>query len=208
MPINVLIADDHAIARRALCRMLESHCDFRVVATVANGREAVSETRRLAPQVVVMDVAMPGLNGISATRRIMRTHPEVAVLMLSETAARPEVQHALQAGARGYLIKAAVVSDLVKAVRTLAEETAYFGAGIAEQVAETVKAGLASLTPAQRDILLLMAAGKSNAEIAAGVGLSPGSVETSRAIMMRKLQIKDAPALVKFVLKHGVTSLD
>ena len=147
----------------ALRSLLESHADIRVVAAVGDGRQAVKEASRLAPRVVLMDVAMPVLDGIRATRAILESSPQTAVIVLSDRDSRPLVQQAVQAGARDVL-------------------------------------ALQSLTATERDILRLVVNGKSNAEMAAALSLSPRTVETRRSRMMRKFDIEDLPALVTLFL--------
>jgi DNA-binding NarL/FixJ family response regulator len=213
MQIRVLLVDDHCILRDGLLQLLEGQEGIEVVGQAADGNEAISEARRLGPDVVVMDVTMPGMDGISATRALSRAMPATQVLMLSMHESPDIVLQALEAGARGYLSKSSAAAELVKAVRALASGRRYLGSGIAEEVLDNLQApraagSLGALTDTERRILQLTAEGKSNAEMAGILSLSHRTVETYRLLMMRKLGIRGLPALVKFAIRHGITTVD
>lgn len=212
MVISVLLADDHGVLRDGVRRLLEANADIRVVATADDGLEAVDKTAELQPHVAVIDISMPRLNGVDATRAIAQQTPATAVVILSMHASAELVRQALLAGARGYLLKESAGEEVISAVRTVAAGQRYFGAGIADKVLAELPGGtgegLDSLTPREREVLQLITEGKSNAEAAAILGLSPRSVETYRGRLMQKLDLEDLPALVKFAIRHGLTTLE
>ncbi len=199
MVINVLLVDDHGVLRDGVQRLLESHTDIRVVATADDGHAAVERVAALRPDVVVMDISMPALNGLEATRRIVATSPATAVVILSMHSTPEITREAFTAGARGYLLKESAGDEVVKAVRAAAAGRRYRP--------ETL-AAVERLTPREREVLQLIVEGKSNAETAALLALSPRSVETYRLRLMEKLDIEDLPALVKFAIRNGMTTLE
>lgn len=213
MSIGILLADDHAIVRDGLRMLLEAHGDLKVVGAVADGREAVSEARRLRPDVVVTDIAMPGLNGIEAARTICETLPETKVLILSMESGPEHVFRALQSGARGYLLKQAAGAELVAAVRAVHAGRRYLSEAINETVVSDylskpqTASPLEKLSHRERTILQLIVEGHSNAETAQTLHLSVKTVETYRSRLMQKLGIRDLPGLVKFAIEHGLTAL-
>jgi DNA-binding NarL/FixJ family response regulator len=209
MVITLLVAAGHGLLRQGICSLLERQEDIRILGVAVNGQEAVNETLRLRPHVVLMDVAMPVLSGIEATRAIVAAQPETAVLVLSMHDSPPVIHAALDAGARGYLCKKAAAAELVKALRQVAAGKRYLAPGIASQAARRgANAGVSTLTSTEREILRYAAEGKSNVEMAALLGLTARTVETYRGRMMRKLDLSDMAALVKFALQHGIVSLD
>jgi DNA-binding NarL/FixJ family response regulator len=207
MVIKVLLADDHGVLRDGVQRLLESNADMKVIAAVDDGREAVDQAVALQPDVVVMDVTMPGMNGLEATRRIAERAPATGVVILSMHSSAEMVRAALDAGARGYLLKESAGDEVVKAVRAVAAGRRFLGAGLGEKLWEP-ETPLARLTPREREVLKLIAEGKSNADAAAALGLSPRSVETYRLRLMQKLDLQDLPSLVKFAIRHGMTTLE
>jgi DNA-binding NarL/FixJ family response regulator len=212
--IRVILADDHAVVRDGLRVLLEAQSDFEVVGVAANGRQAVRLVHELHPDVVVMDIAMPELNGIEATQQIHDASPSTQVLVLSMHSTTEHIFRALQAGARGYLLKDSAGADVVDAVRAVHAGRRYLGQKIASTVVDDYisqrhrASPLDSLSPRERQILQLVAEGKSSAEAAAMLFLSPKTVDTYRSRMMQKLDIDDLPSLVKFAIQHGVTQLD
>jgi len=212
MVITVLLADDHGVIRDGLRCLLEAESDLRVVGAVRNGQEAVREAKRLPPHVVVMDISMPVLGGIEAARAVHEAKPDVGVIFLSEQDASSVVHRALEAGARGYLSKECSGQELVKAIRAVAAGKRYFGKGIAEKVFDrlgtTARQGIDSLNAREREIVRLVTEGKSNAEVAGVLKLSPRTVETYRIRIMRKLDLDNLAALVKFAIRNGLTTLD
>ncbi len=214
MTIKVLLADDHAVVRDGLALVLQSQAEMQVVGKAADGRTAVQETVRLEPNVVVMDIAMPLLNGIEATEQIRDRCPDTEVLILSVHSSAEHVFRALRAGALGYVLKESAGSEVIAAVRSVSARQRYLGAKIADTVIEDyirqrhTVSPLDSLSPRERQILQLVAEGKTSAEGAAILAISPKSVDTYRSRLMQKLGIGDLPSLVKFAIQHGLTSLD
>lgn len=212
MPIRVMIADDHAVVREGLKMMLEAQDDIVVIATVLNGQAAVEQAEALLPDVILMDVAMPELNGIEAARLIVRRRPQVKVLMLSMHNTSEHVFRALQAGALGYLLKESAGSEVVSAVRAVMRGGRFIGNGVelpcdgsGQELTIEQRSPLESLSDRERQVLQLVVEGRTSADIADRLSLSPKSVETYRSRLMLKLGITNIPALVKFALEHGIT---
>lgn len=213
MTITVLIADDHAVVRDGLHLLLEAQPDIHVVGEVADGREAVDAVLQLKPEVVIMDLAMPLLNGADASALILERQPTTKILMLSMHSTVEHVFRALQAGALGYLRKESAGSEVVDAVRTVHAGRRYLSQKITESVVDdyirkrTVDSPLESLSQREREILQMLVEGKPGIEIARLLHVSPKTVDTYRSRMMQKLGISDLPGLVKFALQHGLTTL-
>jgi DNA-binding NarL/FixJ family response regulator len=217
MNISVYIADDHAIVRDGLRILLDEQPDIEVVGDAADGRETVRQVTELTPDVVIMDINMPELNGIEATRQIMENCPSTRVVILSMFATQEHIFRALQAGARGYLLKESAGIEVVNAVRQVMLGHRYLSQKISEDVIDDYvrlrdqamdEDPLSRLSPREREVLQLVVEGKSSAEIAEALFLSPKTVETYRSRLMQKLEIHDIPGLVKFAIQHGLTSLD
>ncbi|GAA0930620.1 response regulator transcription factor [Virgisporangium ochraceum] len=204
--IKVLVADDHPVFRDGLAMLLGSVDGFEVVGTAANGVAAVASAVELRPDVVVMDVQMPELNGVDATRRLVAEAPEVGILVLTMSEDDGTVFAAVRAGARGYLVKGAEQEEIVRAITTVASGGVVFGAALAMRVAEFFAGAPASavaepfpqLTAREREILDLLAAGRSNGQIAATLYLSPKTVRNTVSNVFAKLQVADrAEAIVR-----------
>lgn len=214
MGIDVLLVDDHAVLRDGLRYLLESHEDIHVVGAVADGLEAIRHAEQLQPDIVVMDISMPKLNGIEATRAIGGCAPEAGVVILSMHSSPDVIQRALSAGARGFVLKESVSDEVVAAVRAVVAGGRYFGQGISINGAAAKRESVCAsptfddLTRPEREILKLVAEGYSNAQTAQLLGLSPRTVETYRSRMMEKLGLEDLPALVKFAIRNGIATLD
>jgi DNA-binding NarL/FixJ family response regulator len=214
MPIRVLLADDHAVVRDGLRYLLEAQGDIAVVGDAANGRLAVEQAQQLVPDVVVMDIAMPELNGIDAARQIREVSPSTQIIILSMHSTAEHIRHALQAGAQGYLLKESAGTEVAQAVRAVHAGRRYLSPKITETVisdyvlqraADQVEDPLARLSAREREILQLVAEGKTSAQIANILHLSPKSVETYRSRLMRKLGIGDVAGLVRVAIQHGMT---
>ena len=210
MAITILLADDHGVLRDGVRRLLEADDDLEVVATADDGMAAVERAAALQPDVAVMDISMPRMNGIDATRVIAQRSPGTSVVILSMHSAAELVRLAALAGARGFLLKESAGDEVVRAVRAVAAGKRHFDSGIAHRLSDlpgVSGAGLDALTAREREVLQLIAEGRSNTEAAAILGLSPRSVETYRGRLMQKLGIDDLPTLVKFAIRHGITPL-
>ncbi|HEU0201309.1 MAG TPA: response regulator transcription factor [Burkholderiaceae bacterium] len=210
MSLRVLLADDHAVMRDGLQALLQA-AGAEVVAAVANGRDAVRRALELRPDVLVLDIAMPELNGIEALRLVRAKWPEARVVVLSMHADAEHVYRALDAGAAGYILKESAGPEVVAAVRAVHVGKRYLSPAIAPLADRArPRAGpspLESLSTRERQVLQLVVEGRSSAEIAQRVHLSPKTVETYRSRLMKKLGVGDTPALVKFAVQHGITSL-
>jgi DNA-binding NarL/FixJ family response regulator len=203
--IAVLLADDHAVVRRGLRRILEDDPSIVVVGEAANGDEAIEMTRRLQPNVVVMDCAMPGTSGLMATRRILHDCPQAAVVMLSMHSEETLVRQALDAGARGYILKNALDLDLAAAVKRVAEGEFVVDPSVRPR--DTAQRERTALTPRELEVLQLICAGRSNKEIAAALDLSANTVAVHRANIMNTLGIHKTAELVVYAIQHGLVPL-
>ena len=211
--LRILLADDHGIVRRGLKDLLEAHVGWSVCAEAATGREAVDLCIEHRPQVAVLDLSMPELNGLEATRRIRKEVPETEVLVFTMHESEELVREVLAAGARGYLLKAEAADQLIPAVESLAKHRPFFIGRISQLVLEGfLKAGAAEmvssaaqrLTSREREIVQLLAEGKSNKQIAQLLDLSVKTVETHRAAVMRKLELRSLPDLVRFAIRNQI----
>lgn len=214
MSITVLLADDHGVVRDGLCALLEAQGDIVVCAMADNGREAVRLAHVQQPQVAVLDIAMPELNGIAAARQIRAATPATQVVILSIHATSEHIYQALHAGALGYVLKESAGKEVVTAVRTVAVGQRYLSAKITASVMRDhlaehqTRSPLESLSEREREVLQLTVEGKTAAQVAEQLALSPKTVETYRSRLMQKLGMSDLPALVKFAIQHGLTSLE
>ncbi len=216
MAITVFLADDHAIIRDGLRLILESQGDITVVGEAANGREAVNKIKELCPDIVIMDIVMPELNGIDATVHISEACPATKVIILSVLDSSEYIFEALKAGAKGYILKESAGEEVVQAIRRVQRGHHYLSQEISEAVVTDYikrrgysedRSPLKSLSKREREILQLVVEGKSNAEISNILFISPKTVETYRSRIMQKLNIKDIPTLVRFAIKHGISPL-
>lgn len=210
--IRVLLADDHGVLRDGLRRLIETDLGIRVVAAANDGQEAVAKAAETRPEVVVMDISMPGLNGVEATRSIACASPATRVLILSMHGSADVVRRALAAGARGFVHKESAGEEILAAIRAVAGGARYLGAGIAPAVniagVRRRGRGGEELTATEREIVRLVGEGCSTAEAAAQLGLSPRTVETYRGRLMAKLQLEDAAGLIRFAIRSGIVHLD
>lgn len=204
--ITVLLVDDHALVRRGFRRMLEDDPEIKVVGEASDGEEAVRLALELRPAVMVMDCALPEFSGIEATRRIRATLPQARILMLSMHSEETLVRQAMDAGARGYILKNALDLDLVKAVRSISEGKVVLDPQIAKP--STLKGErTGGLTPREMEILQHIVAGKSNKEIAVELKLSSNTVAVHRANIMDALGIHKTAELVVYAIRHGLVNL-
>jgi DNA-binding NarL/FixJ family response regulator len=213
MPLRVLIAEDHAVIADGMRHLLGAH-DFEVIAAVRDGAEAVRLAEELKPDLILLDIVMPQLNGVDAARAIIEKNPDARVIMLSMYSDSERVYQALQAGARGYVLKRDLTDDLVEAMRLVASGGRYLSPSVTDTVItdylheKRAPDALHALSVRERHVLQFLVEGKSAAAVARKLQLSPRTVETYKARLMRKLGLSDLPALVKFALRHGLTPLD
>lgn len=213
MAIRVMLADDHAVVRDGLRMVLESQDDIEVVGDAADGRQAVEQAKALRPDIVLMDIAMPNLNGIEAAPHIREAVPRTQVVMLSMHATSEHVSRSLQAGAAGFVLKESAGKEVIEAVRTVQRGHRFLSPKVEDMVVEGYirqaadspeKTPLERLSGREREVLQLVAEGKSSAAIADTLALSPKTVETYRSRVMHKLGLGDLPSLVKFAIEHGI----
>lgn len=219
MTITIFLADDHAIIRDGLRSLLETHADLRVIGDASNGRDAVTRIAQTCPDVAILDIAMPELNGLEAARQTRAVCPHSQIIILSMHATTEHIFQALEIGVRGYLLKVSAGSEVVEAVRAVQAGRRYLSDKILDRVIDSsinhyqhesgeAKGRLARLSPREREVLQLVVEGKSSVEIANILSLSPKTVETYRSHLMQKLDINDVPGLVKFAIRQGLTTLD
>ena len=205
--VKILLADDHTIVRQGLKLILSAHPDMEVVGEAANGREAVEMADKLRPDVVLMDVQMPELNGIEATKKMVAAQPRIRILVLSMHKESVYVREIMKAGARGYILKDAIDTELLNAVRSVAKGDGYISPAVAGALNEKA-IGAASpvdlLSTREREVLLLIAEGKTNKEIATKLNLSVYTVDSHRGKIMEKLNLHSAGELVRFAIKNGL----
>ena len=215
MKTRVLLVDDHQVMLEGLAVLLRDQADIEVVGTATDGQSALELVRTLAPDVVVMDIGMPGLNGIETTRRIRAEHERVRVLVLSTHADKRYVHHALDAGAIGYVLKINAYETLVRAVRAAARRMTYLSPEIAGLVVERSTSAhpgrevsaFTTLGSREREVLQLVAEGRSSCETAAAMHISVKTVETHRRNIVQKLNVHGTAELTKYAVREGLTSL-
>jgi DNA-binding NarL/FixJ family response regulator len=215
-PFRILLADDHEVVRAGLRALLEEQNGWEVVAEAVDGREAVDKATKLKPDVVVIDIAMPSLNGLEAVRQIVKAVPHTKVLVLTMYDSDPLIQQVLQAGARGYLLKSDAGRDLVSAIEALRRNKTFFTPKVSQMVLEGYldkgpkdkevedEPESLRLTSRQREIVQLLAEGKSSKEVAAVLGLSVKTAETHRANIMRKLDCHSVTELVRYAIRNHI----
>jgi DNA-binding NarL/FixJ family response regulator len=211
--LRVLLGDDHTMLRQGLRKILEDGRHYRVVAEAGNGRDAVRDALALTPDVAVLDIGMPLLNGIEATRQIVRRAPSVRVLILSMHSDQAYVTQALQAGARGYLLKDSAGSELIEAIAALAAGRSFFSSAVAQVVFDDYARNLSekgsadpydALSEREREVLQLVAEGRSSKEIAELLSISPATVETHRAHLLQKLGLRNTVEVVRYATRRGI----
>ncbi|HLG56410.1 MAG TPA: response regulator transcription factor [Vicinamibacterales bacterium] len=213
--LRVLLGDDHTVLRQGLRKILEDRRDWHVVAEAANGRDAVREAMALNPDVAVLDIGMPLLNGIEATRQLARRAPSVRVVILSMHSDQAYVTQAVQAGARGYVLKESAASELIEAIGAVAAGKTFFSPPVAEVVFDDYVRGLTdrgitdrfdSLSEREREVLQLVAEGRSSKEIAEILSISPTTVETHRTHLLQKLGLRNTVEVVRYATRRGIIS--
>lgn len=213
--LRILLADDHTLVRQGLRKILEERSEWRVVAEAGDGREAVRQTLALQPNIAIFDIGMPLLNGIEATRQVVRRMPHIHVLILSMHSDEAYIIKAVQAGARGYLLKDSADADLIQAVEAVAAGKSFLSPAVAtvmldDYVRHLADRGIADryerLSEREREIFQLVAEGHSNKEIADLLSISPATVETHRAHILEKLDVHNTAELVLYAVRRGVIS--
>jgi DNA-binding NarL/FixJ family response regulator len=208
--IQVLLADDHTIVRQGLRALLEAEPDITVVAEADNGRQAVQLAKKFLPSVVVMDIAMPNLNGLEATRQIVREVPQARLLVLSSYNDDEYVTQVIKAGAKGYLLKQTAATDLIKAVREVSKGNPFFSPSISRRLTDDHPDGkldgkkTSDLTSREMEVLQLIAEGNANKQIAAELNISIKTVEKHRQQVMNKLHIHDIASLTRYAISKGI----
>jgi len=216
MSIRILLADDHKIVRDGLRTLIGKEAGMEVIGEAENGRKALKMAEKIRPNVVIMDVTMPDMNGIEATRKMLTEVPGVKVIALSMHSDRRFVLGMLEAGASGYLMKDCAFDELAKAVRSVATGQTYLSPSIADvlvkgyldKVNEKISVARSPLTEREREILQLLAEGRSSKEIAAHLGVSVKTVETHRRNMMQKLNMRSVAELTKYAIREGLISVE
>ena len=213
MPFRILVADDHEVVRKGLCTLLRSQPEWEVCGEASDGREAVAKVAASNPDVVILDIGMPNLNGLEATRQILKANPQTKVLILTLHDSDQVVQGVLEAGARGFLLKTDAVRDLIVAVEALRQNRSYFTPKVATMMLDGLRGETGSvpeppvhnrLTPREREIVQLLAEGKSSKEVAVVLGLSVKTAETHRSNIMRKLDLHSVSDLVLYAVRNNI----
>ena len=210
--VRILIADDHAIVRRGLRALVESQQGWEVCAEAANGRQAVENGERFKPDIAIVDIGMPELNGLEATRQILKMSPSTEVLVLTMHQSEEVVAEVLKAGARGYVLKSDADQNLIAAMEALLQHKPFLTSGVTDVLLSEFLSGSASLdarsgrnvTPREREIIQLLAEGKSNKEVAAVLNVSTRTIETHRANIMHKLGIHSLSGLVRYAIRNKI----
>ena len=212
-PIRIVLADDHTIIRSGLRLLLDQQSDFQVVGEASDGREAVELISKLHPEVAVLDIGMPQLNGIEATRQIASQEPDTKVVILSMHADEGYVLRALKAGARAYILKNSAEADLIRAVRTVADGKSFFSPVISKMLLEDyvrqirdkhVEDSYDLLTPREREVLQLLAEGRTNKEVANLLHLSVYTVDAHRGNILQKLNLHGVPEMILYAVRKGI----
>lgn len=211
---RIFIADDHEVVRKGLCALLQAESGWEICGQAADGRETVEKVRELKPDVIILDIGMPGLNGLEATRQVMKDDPRAKVLILTFHDSDQVVRDVLNAGARGFLLKSDAARDLVVAVEALKRDKTFFTSKVAAMVldgylkggpqAAAISLGRDRLTPREREVVQLLAEGKSTKEVAVALGLSVKTAETHRSNIMRKLQLHSVSDLVLYAVRNNI----
>ena len=209
MPIRILLADDHLVVREGLRSLLEV-AGFKVVGEARDGREALKLARMLEPEVTVMDIGMPGLNGVDACRELLREVPEMRIIVLTVHGEDAYVIEALRSGARGYVLKTQAGSDLVRAIGEVTQGRIYLSPSVSSAVVQAFLAGSTSpadpLTPREREVLQLVAEGRTARQIAAVLRISVKTVEFHKARLMDQLQVRSTAELTRYAVQHGIVA--
>ena len=215
--VRILVADDHSIVRRGVRALLETHAGWKVCGEAATGAEAVKQAKKLRPDVAVIDITMPDLNGFEATRQIRTVAPQTEVLVLTVHESEQALREVLDAGALGYVSKSDLDLNLSAAIESLLRHKPFFSSSVSEMMlkrylkqdvpSKLPGTGPATLTPRQREIVRLLAEGKTNKEVALALGISVKTAETHRNNIMRKLQLRSFSHLVRYAVRHNLVEV-
>lgn len=214
-PLRILVADDHEVVRRGLVALLASHAGWEVCGEASDGRQAVEKTKQIKPDVVILDIGMPNLNGLAATRQILRNDSHQKVIILTVTDSEQVIRDVLDAGARGFVLKSDAARDLISAVEALQRDRTFFTSRVGQLVLSGyLKNGqsqseptIPTLTPREREVVQLLAEGKSTKEVAAMLNLSTKTAETHRSNIMRKLNIHSVSELVLYAVRNNIVQV-
>jgi DNA-binding NarL/FixJ family response regulator len=212
MTVKILIVDDHKILSEGLKSLLEQESDYQVIGLAEDGETGIELADKLSPDIIVMDIAMPGINGVEATRQILKTHKKTKVLALSMHLNREYVHEILQAGASGYILKYSAADELIKAIQTILEGQTYLSPEATQIVVDDFlvkkeSSGIATLSKRERQVLKLLADGKTTKEIAYTLELSTKTVEGHRKKVMEKCKVTNLVELTKLAIREGITSI-
>lgn len=211
-PLRIVVVDDHAVVRRGVRALIESRAGWEVVAEAATGREALDAVKRLHPEIVVMDLILPELNGLEATRQIVRESPHTEVLVLTMHHSEELARQVLKAGARGYVLKSDADQNLIAAIDALRQHKPFLTSGVTEfmldgflrDASKPEEASKEVITPREREIIQLLAEGHSNKEAATRLGISVKTIEAHRANIMRKLRLRSVSDLVRYAIRNKI----
>lgn len=214
-PLRILVADDHEVVRRGLCSLLKSHPGWEVCAEASDGREAVEKVKQMKPDVIILDIGMPNLNGLAATRQIVQHDERQRVIILTVTDSEQVIREVLAAGARGFVLKSDAARDLITAVEAIEKNRTFFTSRVGQIVLTGyLKNGqpqaeptLPTLTPREREVVQLLAEGKSTKEVASVLNLSTKTAETHRSNIMRKLGIHSVSELVLYAVRNNIVQV-
>jgi len=211
---RILVADDHEVVRRGLCDLLKSHAGWEVCAEAADGREAIEKVKQLKPDIVILDIGMPNLNGLTAARQILQRDPRQKILFLTIADSVQIVQEVLRAGARGFVLKSDAARDLLDAVDALEHDRTFFTSQVAEMILHGYRnpsaeqePSLSTVSSREREIVQLLAEGKSSKEVAVSLDLSVNTVETHRSNIMRKLGVHSLSELVLYAVRNHIVQV-
>jgi DNA-binding NarL/FixJ family response regulator len=214
MALRILLADDHEVVRRGLCSLLQNHPGWEVCGEAGDGRDAVARTLQLNPDIVILDIGMPNLNGLAACSQILQKNPRQRILILTITDSERVIHEVLEVGARGFVLKSDAARDLIAAVEALEQNRTFFTSHVGEMVLEGFlqngkkELNVPKLTPREREIVQLLAEGKSTKEVASLLDLSVKTAETHRSNIMRKLSIHSVSELVLYAIRNNIIQVE